>query len=382
MPHQRRQHRDRSRSPRRTAPEAQSGEKCKFCGIVAELEFGREESFCSDRCYRASVKGIEAIDWDGQEACEWLEKEEGLGRWRRKLQFLDSGLSLLTKLTEGTLRKVGVPRPKAKSVMADIEFLRQGVWAQPEPPRVELPLSTVTELGRKLKYNWVPALEDEAHRSYAGLCRNAIDSNLAWKWYHMLRTQLPWQDLCDTRYQNEGRMIPRRTIFTVLPGCSCVYKYSGVKVEPTLEPDFVAEIRRICATAAGLQDNQPNACNINLYRDGNDSVGWHTDDEEVFESDYNDACILSLSLGATRTFCVKRKPPPGSPPGAGKKGAAEASFQVAHADLCTMEGRFQRWYLHAVLKEPKVKEPRINLTWRWITKHNQADGCKLHGPGN
>ena len=43
-----------------------------------------------------------------------------------------------------------------------------------------------------------------------------------------------------------------------------------------------------------------------------------------------------------------------------------------NGDLCTMEGRFQRHYLHAVPKEPSVKEARINLTWRWITKHNQA----------
>ena len=38
------------------------------------------------------------------------------------------------------------------------------------------------------------------------------------------------QDLCDERYQGEGKHIPRRTIFTVFSGCSCVYKYSGAWV--------------------------------------------------------------------------------------------------------------------------------------------------------
>lgn len=146
---------------------------------------------------------------------------------------------------------------------------------------------------------------------------------------------------------------------------------------PTTEPDFVAEIREKCVAMAGLKE-QPNSCNINLYRDGHDSVGWHSDNEELFEGEYNDACILSLSLGATRKFQLKRMIPKGAP----DMPNTMSTLVVAHGDLCTMEGRFQKWYLHAVPKEPRVAEPRINLTWRWITKHNQADGCKLSGPGN
>lgn len=145
---------------------------------------------------------------------------------------------------------------------------------------------------------------------------------------------------------------------------------------PYEEPDFLAEIRRTCVEIAGLPQ-QPNSCNINLYRDGNDSVGWHTDDEQLFEGEYNDICILSLSLGSTRTFQIKRK---GDTSVARNEGTD--SFVMCHGDLCTMEGRFQRHYLHAVNKEPDVIEPRINLTWRFITKHNQEDGCPLDGPGN
>lgn len=355
---------------------------CRFCDRYAKCEFGREECFCSDACYWASSKGMEALDWDSSEAHRWLLQAEGLARWRNQIQrFADSGKTLLTMLTEGTLRRMGVPRPKAKAVMTDLEDLRQGAWAQPEPPVEELPLTTVYEAGRHIHFGWKPVLEDPAHRSYAALCRNAIRSDVAWEWFNWLKTNLPWQDLSDERYQEEGKKIPRRTIFTVLPGCNCVYKYSGVKVPPTVEPEFVANIRRACVAMAGLQE-QPNSCNINLYRDGHDSVGWHTDDEELFEGAYNDACILSLSLGATRSFQIKRQPGAGSAPGAGKKGPALSTITVAHGDLCTMEGRFQRYYLHSVPKEPHVKEPRINLTWRWITKHNQVDGCKICGAGN
>ena len=191
-----------------------------------------------------------------------------------------------------------------------------------------------------------------------------------------LETRLPWQDPSDTKYRSDGKAIPRRTIFSVSKGCNCTYKYSGVAVKPYVEPDWLAEIREKCVDMAGL-DEQPNSCNINLYRDGNDQVGWHADDEPLFEGEYNDVCILSLSLGSSRTFQVKKK---------GVKGVgrneATSSFVVSHGDLCTMEGRFQRHYLHAVLREPDVQEPRINLTWRFITKHNEEDGCPLHGPGN
>merc|ERR1719215_2074214 len=110
---------------------------------------------------------------------------------------------------------------------------------------------------------------------------------------------------------------------------------------------------------------------------GQDSVGWHTDNEPLFEAESNDACILSLSLGATRKFVLKeqeRVAEGGKP--------KSKSFPLHHGDLATMEGKFQRYYLHAVPKEPHVLEPRINLTWRWITHHSRENGCRCCGAGN
>jgi len=51
----------------------------------------------------------------------------------------------------------------------------------------------------------------------------------------------------------------------------------------------------------------PSACNINLYRDGEDCVGWHADDENLFGGLGGTCTIMSLSLGQTRTFQVKLK---------------------------------------------------------------------------
>eukprot|EP00930_Biecheleria_cincta_P047810 TRINITY_DN3320_c0_g1_i1.p1 TRINITY_DN3320_c0_g1~~TRINITY_DN3320_c0_g1_i1.p1 ORF type:complete len:417 (-),score=67.88 TRINITY_DN3320_c0_g1_i1:81-1280(-) len=361
---------------------------CAFCDKLALCEFGRDEDYCSCSCYTEAVKGVEALMWQRDEASSWMQ-QEGIGRWLRQLKsWSESGAALLTNLTEGVLRRAGVPRGKAKAVMLDVEDLRRGAWAQPEPPREMLPLSVVAETGRRVAPGWQLVLEDHRNRSYASLCKQAVSADVAWSWFQQLHNLLPWQDLSDERYQSEGKFIPRRTIFTVSqPGCRCLYKYSGVKVAPEVEPEFLAHIRRTCAELAGLKE-PPNCCNINLYRDGMDSVGWHSDDEELFEGAYNDVCILSLSLGAARTFQIKPQQPRRAAAGecddwqSARYGPATASVKVGHGDLCTMEGRFQRHYLHAVNKEPQVKEPRINLTWRWITKHNQADGCPLCGPGN
>lgn len=353
--------------------------RCRFCDCLAKCEFGRDEIYCSAECARSASIGSEALEFDKAEVAEWLCKE-GVGKWRSRLCKLATGEALLANLTEGELLRAGVPRPQARHVMHDVEFLRQGAWLQPEPPREIKPLGVIYETGSHDGYKWEPVLNDPEHRSFASLCRGAIDDATASYWFLRLRNCLPWQDLVDEKYQKNGKTIPRRTIFTVSQGCNCVYKYSGVKCEPFPEPDFVAEIRRTCVAIANLK-TQPNACNINLYRSGHDSVGWHTDNEDLFEGEYNDITILSLSLGSTRNFSVKKIT---SGPKGGKNDPTVPvqSFAVSHGDLCTMEGRFQHYYLHAVPKMPWITEPRINLTWRWITKHNQTDGCHLHGPGN
>ena len=55
-----------------------------------------------------------------------------------------------------------------------MEHLRRGAWAQPEPPREELPLVTVAETGARARPGWHLVLKDDALRSYAALCREAV----------------------------------------------------------------------------------------------------------------------------------------------------------------------------------------------------------------
>lgn len=379
--------RDRSRSPRRfltgrelaaaSVASIQEPEACRCCQKVGvPLEFGRDCEYCSSECYRGASLGKEAQEWDAGDVASWIV-ERGCRKWSRCFKGTD-GLQLLVHTNERTLRKFGIPRDSSEKVMRSIISLRRGAWGMPEPTLVHLPLQTVAFKGKQWNNRWLSVLSDEPRRSFSSYCPRAIDERTAWEWYETLYNNLPWADLCDTKYQESGKTAPRRTVFVVNEGCNCTYQYSGVKVAPMAEPDFLAEIRKTCAKICGFSDAEmPNACNINLYRSGQDSVGWHTDNEALFDAEACDATILSLSLGAPRNFYVKMQDK-WSPNEAPKT----EIFPLRHGDLATMEGKFQKYYLHAIPKEPRVQEARINLTWRWITRHNKQSGCRLIGDGN
>lgn len=93
---------------------------------------------------------------------------------------------------------------------------------------------------------------------------------------------------------------------------------------------------------------------INRYRNGNDSVAWHNDDDA--EADPR-RVIASLSLGATRTFELR----PLRSSGLNHRKIAVA---LADGDLVVMQGDTQLNYEHRVPKEPRVAGERINLTFR------------------
>merc|ERR1719502_1623766 len=127
--------------------------------------------------------------------------------------------------------------------------------------------------------------------------------------------------------------------------------------------DLMAVVMPCC----GLTDREewPDSCNMNLYDDGGMSVGWHSDDESLFQGKFQDIAIISLSLGVTRTFELRKNWPTEEEDLDGNR----FSISLESGDLMTMEGMLQKHYQHRVPKEDCVEGPRINLTWRWIVKH-------------
>jgi len=91
---------------------------------------------------------------------------------------------------------------------------------------------------------------------------------------------------------------------------------------------------------------------LNLYHDGNEGMGWHSDDEESLGENNT---IASLSLGAERKFLFKHK-----------KTKQTVSLVLEHGSLLIMKDATQANWLHSLPKSKNVTQPRINLTFRTI----------------
>jgi len=93
-----------------------------------------------------------------------------------------------------------------------------------------------------------------------------------------------------------------------------------------------------------------NACLLNLYHNGEEAMGWHSDNEKEIIAN---SSIASLSIGASRKFSFKHKVT-----------KETISIQLENGSLLEMKGTIQSHWLHALPKSKKITESRINLTFR------------------
>ncbi len=163
-----------------------------------------------------------------------------------------------------------------------------------------------------------------------------------------LRTTIPWET---HRIKLFGREIdsPRLSCWIGDPGTD--YKYSGARFAPHPWPEALLAIRERLARELSAPFNSVLA---NLYRDGRDSMGWHSDDEPELGSE---PVIASVSLGAERRFVFKRKAD-------GRK----HEMVLGHGSLVVMQGRTQKDWRHAVARTKAVESERINLTFRCLNR--------------
>ncbi|MDA0728456.1 MAG: alpha-ketoglutarate-dependent dioxygenase AlkB [Bacteroidetes bacterium] len=123
------------------------------------------------------------------------------------------------------------------------------------------------------------------------------------------------------------------------------YRYANVQW-PAQPLD--GEIRELCDLVSRRAGSSFNAVLINGYRDGQDSMGWHRDNEREMDT----ACIASLSLGATRTFKVRDR-----------RNQRVIDIPLSHGDLLVME-HLQDDHEHSLPKRLGVKDRRLNFTFR------------------
>lgn len=168
--------------------------------------------------------------------------------------------------------------------------------------------------------------------------------------FRRLRDETPWaQEI------SRGKPFPRLTAWYADPGIS--YSYSGVTHQPLPWTELLARLRADAQRAAGAEFN---GLLLNRYRDGRDSMGFHSDDEPELG---RNPVIASISLGAVRRFVLRHR-----------QSSERLTLELAHGSLLVMGGTCQHHWQHAVPKTTQPLGERINLTFRKLLPLEQAVG--------
>lgn len=174
-----------------------------------------------------------------------------------------------------------------------------------------------------------------------------LDKEEADYYYRHLLEELEWQQYYIKLF-GKRRAQPR--LSALYAESEAEYSYSGLTLKPLKFPPLLLRLQKKleAVTNAGFTH-----CLANLYRDGNDSMGLHADDEKELG---RNPVIASISLGAVRTFRLKYK----------EEKDLKLDLELDHGSLLLMQGSTQHFWKHELPKTKKKIPPRINLTFRKI----------------
>lgn len=146
-----------------------------------------------------------------------------------------------------------------------------------------------------------------------------------------------------------GKKIPQPRLTALNAINEIPYTYSNLTLFPKKLTFELSEILKKLEMETGEHFTH---CLANLYRDGSDSMGWHSDDEKELGKN---PVIASVSLGGVRSFHLKHK-------------SRDNKFKLdlGHGSLLLMAGTTQHYWKHQLPKTNKPVAPRINLTFRRI----------------
>ncbi|WP_118975651.1 alpha-ketoglutarate-dependent dioxygenase AlkB family protein [Taibaiella koreensis] len=162
-----------------------------------------------------------------------------------------------------------------------------------------------------------------------------------------LQRDTPWQQQVVKMY---GKTIPspRLTAWYGDPGSH--YTFSGTRFTPLPWTATLAKLRQMIGASTGLPFN---SVLLNYYRDGNDSVAWHSDNERELGDKPH---IASVSLGQERRFDFRSR----------QDHHNKHSLLLGNGSLLLMKGDLQQHWEHRIAKSARPMAARINLTFRMI----------------
>ncbi len=171
-----------------------------------------------------------------------------------------------------------------------------------------------------------------------------LSSKLADQFYHQLVNTIDWKN-DKVRIFGKQYITKRKVAWYGDLGYS--YAYSNVSKVALPWTQDLLELKKVVEDTSGFSYN---SCLLNLYHSGDEAMGWHSDDEKSLGKK---SCIASLSLGAERKFSFKHK-----------NSGQMVSLNLENGSLLLMKNETQTYWLHRLNKSTKIKQPRINLTFR------------------
>lgn len=147
-----------------------------------------------------------------------------------------------------------------------------------------------------------------------------------------------------------GRQLPTPRMSAWYGDPLAVYRYSKVTFQPL---PWFEELLQLKVKISQSIYHSLNSVLLNYYRDGQDSMSWHADDEPELGPN---PVIASLSLGAVRTFQMHHK----------SNRAERFQIPLEHGSLLIMSGQTQHYWKHQLPKSKKIHLPRINGTFRCV----------------
>ena len=178
------------------------------------------------------------------------------------------------------------------------------------------------------------------------------------RYFDDLKRGVDWQSEHITMF-GRSLPLPRLTAWFGDPGTR--YTYSGISAEPA---GWTPVLLRIKARIEEVSTSRFNSVLLNYYRDGRDSVSWHSDDEPELGPD---PVIGSVSFGSERPFQLRyRTNGAAAPDSFGEQGRDRLTLGLPNGSYLEMGAGMQRNWAHRLPKRPRPTGERINLTFRTI----------------
>jgi alkylated DNA repair dioxygenase AlkB len=163
----------------------------------------------------------------------------------------------------------------------------------------------------------------------------------------ILKDTIEWQQDSITIF---GKTFDQPRLTALYANNNLPYTYSNITMFPKV---FTKELENIKRDIEQTANHQFTSVLLNLYRNGNDSNGWHADNEKELGKN---PVIASLSLGNPRLFQFKHR----------NLKDQKYKLILEHGSLLLMKGEMQHYWLHQIPKTKKKVGERINLTFRKI----------------